>query len=470
MAARKKPKRAARLEEKAWAALGDDDYVADELVFDRQPGGKERVAVSTREAVKLRTYHVVGNRSLVRWGKTSYPTIANRWDLQGHSSLQGLPDKFRRILLHDASERTPLERGTHTDMLGISRRDGRGFSFEQLGDVSKRVFEPTTLAGGTRDVYENSSRKIFTFFFSHNKMANALPMSVEDLKRLFTEMALAGESVASMRSTGAAVAQMHRQAGATSPTEGGGGLNKLLKPFAIAQGTPRAVAMPITPEHVQRMLDLRIPLADNVMRRAVLVTAMGTAMAGRNQHVSDRTVCDLIEDYDVERDASTKGSLAICIPNQKQDREGRGTLARLGAGKLVTGLKKWMKERKLRKSRHCQKLEKGANPHCKCIYCPPLFPSRADARQEPDGSYKPISRQQVTDCVKMAMLAIGVDARHVSGRSMRRGGMTTARKNKVPEDVVYATSGHGMRRAGRLYIGDHPIDELYAVSNACEGL
>ena len=68
------------------------------------------------------------------------------------------------------------------------------------------------------------------------------------------------------------------------------------------------------------------------------------------------------------------------------------------------------------------------------------------------------------------MLAIGVDERHGSGRSVRRDGMTAARKNKVPEDVVYATSGHGMRRAGRLYIGDHPIDELYAVSNACEGL
>ena len=53
---------------------------------------------------------------------------------------------------------------------------------------------------------------------------------------------------------------------------------------------------------------------------------------------------------------------------------------------------------------------------------------------------------------------------------MRRGGMTAARQNKVPEDVVYATSGHGMKRAGRLYFGDHSIDDLYAVSTACEGL
>ena len=78
---------------------------------------------ATRNEVKLRTYHVVGDCSLVQWGKTCYPTIANRWDLYKHPSIRGLPARLRRMLLHDASQRTPLERGTHTDMLGISRRD-----------------------------------------------------------------------------------------------------------------------------------------------------------------------------------------------------------------------------------------------------------------------------------------------------------------------------------------------------------
>jgi hypothetical protein len=110
---------------------------------------------------------------------------------------------------------------------------------------------------------------------------------------------------------------------------------------------------------------------------------------------------------------------------------------------------------------------KGANPHCKCNFCPPLF---TQIRAGKDGTYKPISRQQVSECVKIAMLAIGVRPEHMSGRSMRRGGMTAARQQGVPEDVVYATSGHGMRKAGRLYVGDHPIEELYAVSSACEGL
>ena len=172
----------------------------------------------------------------------------------------------------------------------------------------------------------------------------------------------------------------------------------------------------------------------------------------------------------MDRDDQTRGSVAVCIPNQKQDREGRGTVARIKAGTLVRKLKQWLKTKGIKASPHCQKKRKGSNPRCKCTFCPPLFPSRVDARPEADGSYKPISRQQVSDCVKLAMLAIGVNPQRMSGRSMRRGGITAARQQKVPEDVVYATSGHGMKRAGRLYIGDHSIEELYAVSTTCEGL
>ncbi len=68
-------------------------------------------------------------------------------------------------------------------------------------------------------------------------------------------------------------------------------------------------------------------------------------MRGHNQHVADppdRTVCDFIEDYDVDRDAQTACSLAVCILNQKQYREGRGMMARIKAGPRVKRLDKWL--------------------------------------------------------------------------------------------------------------------------------
>ena len=64
------------------------------------------------------------------------------------------------------------------------------------------------------------------------------------------------------------------------------------------------------------------------------------------------------------------------------------------------------------------------------------------------------------------MKAISTDTTHVSCRSMRRGGMTAARKARIPEDVVYLQSWHsdGQKRAGRAYIADHSIEDLYATT------
>ena len=57
--------------------------------------------------------------------------------------------------------------------------------------------------------------------------------------------------------------------------------------------------------------------------------------------------------------------------------------------------------------------------------------------------------QDVTDAVRLAVKLVGDSTDQISGRSMRRGGITTARQAGVPEDVVNRQSGHGMRRAGR---------------------
>ena len=45
----------------------------------------------------------------------------------------------------------------------------------------------------------------------------------------------------------------------------------------------------------------------------------------------------------------------------------------------------------------------------------------------------------------------GVNPRITSGRSMRRGGITTALQQKVSEGVMYASLGHGRKRARHLY-------------------
>ena len=204
-----------------------------------------------------------------------------------------------------------------------------------------------------------------------------------------------------------------------------------------------------------------------VTRRAVLVTAFGMAIARRNEHVYRRTVCDVqVERFDMERSEDTRGSAAIQVPTQKQDRVCRGHTARIAAGPLVRQLQKCMAELDLRVSPHCEKAQPGANPRAKCRFCPPLFPKHLDGRRNKDGLIEPMRPQAVSDCVKLAMKAIGVDAKRISGRSMRRGGITAARLAGVAEDSVYIQSGHGQHRVGRRYTGDHSVEDLYAVSTA----
>ena len=53
--------------------------------------------------------------------------------------------------------------------------------------------------------------------------------------------------------------------------------------------------------------------------------------------------CDLIEGVDDDRGEQTKGSVALYNPNHKQDREGRGTMARSKTGTLSRNLKEWLK-------------------------------------------------------------------------------------------------------------------------------
>ena len=68
----------------------------------------------------------------------------------------------------------------------------------------------------------------------------------------------------------------------------------------------------------------------------------------------------------------------------------------------------------------------------------------------------PMSRQQISGAVKVALESIGEDARHYSGISMCRGGITAAVQSKASEPILYLQSGHGTAMAGRRYVD--PVD------------
>ena len=100
-----------------------------------------------------------------------------------------------------------------------------------------------------------------------------------------------------------------------------------------------------------------------------------------------------------------------------------------------------------------------------CRVCTPLFPRNVQKISNAE-EMKPVTSQMVNDGVKEAMWLIGVDPERITGRSMRRGALTSGVKAKVPEEVLYLQSGHGQRKAGRSYMHDFSPDTLYATSRA----
>ena len=72
-----------------------------------------------------------------------------------------------------------------------------------------------------------------------------------------------------------------------------------------------------------------------------------------------------------------------------------------------------------------------------------------------------MSRQQVTNAVLETLASIGVDNRHYSGVSMRRGGISAGLAARVPEPILFLQSGHGSHCAARNYMVPRDPHVLY---------
>jgi len=202
----------------------------------------------------------------------------------------------------------------------------------------------------------------------------------------------------------------------------------------------------------------------------VLATTLGTVGCCRVEEVANLQVCDLLWNLDAAYHESLVGGLAIRIYRRKQDTGRFGLYIRVPASELVGWLQRYVTALGLRISDNCAK---PANPGARCPVCDPVFPrtvvGRSGEARTCVGPLRPMSRQQVSGAVKTAIALLGVDARHYSGISMRRGGITAAVQAGVSEPILYLQSGHGTATAGWRYV--EPVDPsiLYATGRAILG-
>ena len=129
-------------------------------------------------------------------------------------------------------------------------------------------------------------------------------------------------------------------------------------------------------------------------------------------------------------------------------------------GKAVTDrLREFVRELGLEVSEECSK---ERSPGARCRTCPPLFPRIVAGSKHS----QPVSRQQVTRAVLNSLKMLGVDTKHFSGLSMRRGGISAALVARVPEPILFLQSGHGSNCAARNYMVPRNPHILFETYNA----
>ena len=448
----------------------------DAILYHGDPGAARILAVEYRAGIKAavleRVPPEVGGE--LRWADSLYPTLVSVTALEELScaGLERVSVETRKWLFHNDTGLTEVERGDGI-LPGIQKAGARPGAVLSIGEL-QRIFAaqvmPAELQQSSRTAYWTVWRQVLTFGMAHGTMHQLLPMAIGELRALVMEFLMLGVSAASIKNVLSAIEHRHRMAGVAPPLVERLSFKRMMKAVSSVGGTPSRLRFPIGAHHLWRLLRLDQP--SHMERMAVMIVCTGTVCCSRVAELANLQVCDLLWGHDGAFVPELAAGLAIRIYKRKQDTGRFGLYARIVAGLLVDLMRAHVAFLHLRKDERCTKVSKAG---ARCPYCDPVFPRLRTGRstaamQRVREPLKPMSRQKVSGAVKVALESIGVDPRHYSGISMRRGGITCAVQARVSEPILYLQSGHGTAMAGRRYVD--PIDPriLYDTSRAILGV
>lgn len=411
----------------------------------------------------------------VIFSRTSFlPAIAG-WDRfqSGEVRVGGLERVSaagRAQLFKNDSHKTEAEKSGGR-LPGISRA-GAGpteiFSATELRALFYEQILPAQLESSSRKSYWGTWQLVLSWGLAHGIMDQLLPMSLANLEALIMELMILGMAANSIKNMMACIQSRHRMSELTPPILRAKLFARIFKAVASTTGAPSRLRFPIGTHQLLQMVALDGSMSP-LERRAVLVVLIGTACVSRVDEVAQLQVCDLLWNHDAAYHPSLWAALAIRIIRRKQDSGRFGLYVRLPAGMVVEMLRAYVKDMQLRLDPRCTKaIQRGA----RCPFCDPVWPRTVVGRRAKSapGQLQGMSRQQVSGAVKIALESIGVDAKHYSGISMRRGGVTAAVQAKIPPAILHLQSGHGTATSSMGYVD--PVDPrtLYQTAAAILGL
>ena len=410
-----------------------------------------------------------GLASTIRFSpRSTYPTLDNTVAMRVVMERERL-DACR--ILFDDSEETELERcrgSWRPAMSSLAGETGRRPDVDAAAELFERHVLPMQRAVKTRKKYCTAWRAVCTWALSQGALGQILPMTQKALHAFMWDALSFQCTLPVVSEFMKAIQARHKHFRFGSPIGPDGDYSRYMHCFSRFQGRQRRPLYPIHRDIVVRLLRFscsphgacagfkgRCVICVEFMHkwRDCLGTCLITIGCCRVEDGSDCDSCDWWPDHDADAGYEEyRGAGTLNVKKAKNDQHRHGCRKRYGRSKdpeldLVDQLKAFMQQVGLEPRRGCRKRQ---NPSEGCRVCPPLLP-----RSLPDGSFdltRLPSPEYISAMIMRAVALVGIDTQFFSGICARKGGLSTAIENGVPEEIVWMQSGHANSPAARRYV------------------
>ena len=218
-----------------------------------------------------------------------------------------------------------------------------------------------------------------------------------------------------------------------------------------------------------RPLHLRIiaalPVKDLSAERDICMILLGTVGACRQSEVTKLDVCDWIGPHSPmnrERDAvgCAYGAL-VYVKRQKNDPEGQGAFKRFAFGErmcLVRRMDKYMELAGLRVQPGCLKWKDPSQRGAPCVTCGRLFPAMPGGNRVRGNGQEGVTKHTLGKALTRVLRATDIDDTGFTSKSMRKGGLSTAKRAGIPAALRKRQSNH-KSGAHKIYESATDTDE-----------
>ena len=389
------------------------------------------------------------------WSNARSPTVVSL------EPFRPLVHAYHEQILSSLTHKTALEKSAG-DRLAM-RAHGMP-SVSELANFFNRECLPSSLAESSRVGYDGSWRSWVTFTVAHRAIAKSFPADDEFLRAFGSHLVFCGYRSGTVGKILSAIVTRHFHFGAP-PVFRYKEMSKWLEGLKKRDGAPLRVVLPkfkLRPEHIGAFL--RLPVTTLRQDRDATMSAVGTVGAMRQDEVASVDLCDWIPSFLESAPATVYGS-ALYVRRQKNDQHAKGMFKRFAFGNnhstcLPSRVEAWIQRAGLSVHPDCAKWKSSAARAHPCMLCGKLFPSfngdRLRSALAVNGNK--MSKRMIGEAISTLLQRIGVSIAGFSSKSMRKGGLSAAKRAGIPADLRCAQSGH-KSKAHTVYESDSDTDD-----------